>query len=174
MRPGADPRAVRVAILVDAIELSLADGRRFVVPLTWFPRLLHASASHLQHWRLTGEGRGVQWPDLDLDLAVADLLDGVAPRVTVAAASARMPLGRAMKLALAWQALPVGGMLFDGWNSPSSLTLVLRSLVFLVVPMLSGVVHRSGLVLAMCLLVPVFGMGVMMTVFMLLMPAGKW
>lgn len=74
--PDANPRAV--GLRVDDVDLmvELADGRRVSVPLTWFPRLLHASAAELANWHFVGEGEGVHWPDIDEDLSVKGLLQG--------------------------------------------------------------------------------------------------
>lgn len=85
-----------------------------------------------------------------------------------------MPWGRAILLALGWQLIPAAWLLWDAWDSPSTQTLVLRAAVFLVVPILGGLVHRSLQVAVAALLLPVFAIGVMMTVFMLIMPTGKW
>lgn len=48
------------------------------VPLVWFPRLLHASATQRANWQLLGDGQGIRWPDVDDDLSVEGLLRGVA------------------------------------------------------------------------------------------------
>ena len=75
--PSVDPRAVQVAIVDDEFA-ELVDGRRLSVPLAWFPRLLHANPVQLQNWRLLGDGRGINWPDLDEDLSIEGLLRGAA------------------------------------------------------------------------------------------------
>ena len=38
-----DPRAQRVQFAQEELIVDLVDGRRVSVPLTWFPRLLHAT-----------------------------------------------------------------------------------------------------------------------------------
>lgn len=81
---------------------------------------------------------------------------------------------RCILLAAGWQVIPAGWLLWDSWDSPSTRTLVLRTAVFLVVPLLSAVVHRSWRVGVAALLLPVIAIGVMFTVFMLIMPTGKW
>jgi Protein of unknown function (DUF2442) len=60
----------------DALELSLTDGRRLVVPLAWFPRLEQGTAAERSNWRLIGNGEGIHWPDLDEDISVESLLAG--------------------------------------------------------------------------------------------------
>jgi hypothetical protein len=72
----ARPRAVEVAITDDALSVVLADGRGISVPLTWFPRLLHATPAQRQHFEFLGDGEGLHWPDIDEDLSVAGLLRG--------------------------------------------------------------------------------------------------
>jgi hypothetical protein len=62
----------------DDLSVQLADGRRVMVPLAWFPRLLHATDEQRGNWRLIGDGQGVHWPDVDEDLSVAGLLRGAA------------------------------------------------------------------------------------------------
>ena len=77
-------------------------------------------------------------------------------------------------IALAWQAIPAAYLLWDAWDSPSTWTMVLRVVVFLGVPVISGLVHRSWRIGFATLLLPVLAFGVMFTVFMLIMPSGKW
>jgi Protein of unknown function (DUF2442) len=72
----ARPRAVEVAITDDDLSIVLADGRGISVPLTWFPRLLHATPAQRQHFEFLGDGEGFHWPDVDEDLSVAGLLRG--------------------------------------------------------------------------------------------------
>ncbi len=74
--PKTDPRAQHVEITDDALIVDLADGRRITVPLTWFPRLLHATEPQRQKWELLGDGEGIHWPEIDEDLSVAGLLQG--------------------------------------------------------------------------------------------------
>ena len=76
--PSVDPRAVDVAINDTELTVDLADGRRVAVPLAWFPRLLHAQQDQRENWQLVGDGEGIQWPDIDEDLSVNGLLQGVS------------------------------------------------------------------------------------------------
>jgi hypothetical protein len=64
--------------------------------------------------------------------------------------------------------------MWDSWDSPSTTTIVLRLLVFLVVPVAAGITHKSWQVVVAAICVPIFAIGVMSTVFMLIMPVGKW
>jgi len=65
-----------VRVTDDALIVLLADGRQISVPLTWYPRLLHATAKERRKWELLGGGDGIHWPLIDEDLSVAGLLAG--------------------------------------------------------------------------------------------------
>jgi hypothetical protein len=69
-------KAQRVVITDDALIVDLSDGRTVSVPLAWFPRLLHGTASERNQWRLIGNGEGIHWPDLDEDVSVENLIFG--------------------------------------------------------------------------------------------------
>ena len=71
-----DPLATAVAVTDDDITVDLADGRRIAVPLAWYPRLLNASPTERQNWRLLGDGYAVEWPDLDEHIGIEGLLAG--------------------------------------------------------------------------------------------------
>ena len=60
----------------DALTVDLSDGRSITVPLAWYPRLMNATASELQNWRLIGKGYGIHWEELDEDISVEGLLLG--------------------------------------------------------------------------------------------------
>jgi hypothetical protein len=68
--------AQHVVITEDMLVVDLADGRTTSVPLTWYPRLLHASSKERSNWRLIGNGEGIHWPDLDEDVSVGNILLG--------------------------------------------------------------------------------------------------
>jgi len=72
----SSPTANSVSISEDALTVSLADGREVSVPTSWYPRLSHARAAHLQNWELIGGGHGIHWPDLDEDISIENLLLG--------------------------------------------------------------------------------------------------
>jgi hypothetical protein len=48
------------------------------VPLGWYPRLAEGTPKERGHWVLIGAGRGIQWPDIDEDISIAALIDGLA------------------------------------------------------------------------------------------------
>ena len=66
-----------VQLTEDSLTVDLDDGRTISVPLSWFPRLLHGSTEERNNWRLIGRGEGIHWSDLDEDISVAGLLDGM-------------------------------------------------------------------------------------------------
>jgi len=75
---GPELRALARQVEVNEHELcvALADGRRIIVPLAWFPRLMAATPAARANWQLLGDGEGIHWPDADEDLSVAGLLAG--------------------------------------------------------------------------------------------------
>ena len=81
-RPGERVKDVRCD--EHTLSVDLMDGRTIVVPLAWFPKLLHATAEQRSHWKIAGAGFGIYWPDLDEDLSTEGLLRGApAPRIPV-------------------------------------------------------------------------------------------
>lgn len=70
-------RAVNVKVSRQALAVDLSDGRTVLVPLAWYPRLLHGTSQERNHWRLIGMGEGVHWPDLDEDISVEGILAGL-------------------------------------------------------------------------------------------------
>jgi hypothetical protein len=82
MHPGE--RVKNVHCTRDSLRVDLLDGRTIIVPLTWYPRLLHATPPQRANWKAAGGGYGIHWPDIDEDLSVEGLLRGLpAPRVNV-------------------------------------------------------------------------------------------
>lgn len=77
----ADERVSAVKIDEDALTVRLMDGRIISVPLTWYPRLLSATAEQRANWRISGGGYGLYWEEIDEDLSTEGLLRGApAPR----------------------------------------------------------------------------------------------
>jgi len=71
-----DPLATTVSVTDEELAVGLVDGRRIIVPLAWYPRLLHATDRERQNWRLLGDGYAIEWPDLDEHIGVEGLLAG--------------------------------------------------------------------------------------------------
>ena len=79
IKPGERVKDVRFT--EDTLSVDLIDGRTIVVPLAWYPRLLHATAKQRKKWQVCGGGYGIHWPDIDEDLSTEGLLRGApAPR----------------------------------------------------------------------------------------------
>ena len=70
------PRAMAVHCSDDELRVSLTDGRWLSVPIAWFPRLAHATASERADYELLGEGLGIHWPSVDEDISVIGLIAG--------------------------------------------------------------------------------------------------
>ncbi len=70
------PAAETVIVTEDTLTVELSDGRTLSVPLTWFPRLVHATPAERKNWRLIGRGQGIHWNTLDEDISVEGLLAG--------------------------------------------------------------------------------------------------
>ncbi len=66
----------QVTVTLDALTVDLYDGRSLTVPLAWYPRLMNATESERQNWRLIGKGYGIHWEELDEDISVEGLLLG--------------------------------------------------------------------------------------------------
>ncbi len=71
-----EPLAVEVSVTNEQLTVDLADGRRLIVPLAWYPRLWHASPTERQNWQLLGGGYAIEWPDLDEHIGIEGLLAG--------------------------------------------------------------------------------------------------
>jgi hypothetical protein len=82
LKPGE--RVKNVSFTEDAVQVDLIDGRTILVPLAWYPRLLHATPRQREHWQICGGGYGIHWPEIDEDLSTEGLLRGSpAPRQSI-------------------------------------------------------------------------------------------
>ncbi|HEV8608089.1 MAG TPA: DUF2442 domain-containing protein [Tepidisphaeraceae bacterium] len=75
-RAPAEAAATRVRFANGHMVLALTDGRQLSIPLDFYPTLLRASPAQRSAWQLIGDGTGVVWDDLDLQLSVQYLLEG--------------------------------------------------------------------------------------------------
>ena len=69
-------RAEAVNVSKGELIVQLNDGRKIHVPLSWFPRLLHADLDELSRYELIGQGEGIHWASIDEDISIEGLLDG--------------------------------------------------------------------------------------------------
>lgn len=70
------PVATAVDVTDDTISVELSDGRSISVPLSWYPRLEHATSKERKNWKLLGSGSGIHWPEVDEDVSVASIVAG--------------------------------------------------------------------------------------------------
>lgn len=70
------PVATDVTVSEERLIVELSDGREIAVPISWYPRLEHATPEELGRWQLIGKGHGIHWEDLDEDISVPALLAG--------------------------------------------------------------------------------------------------
>ena len=70
------PYAEKVRVTEDTLNVDLSDGRTISVPLTWFPRLVHATREQRDNWRLIGRGHGIHWDDIDEEVSVEGIIAG--------------------------------------------------------------------------------------------------
>lgn len=77
----ADERVTDVRFEDDRLIVDLADGRTIAVPVAWYPRLEDPTPAQRAHWKISGAGYGIHWPEIDEDLSTEGLLRGApAPR----------------------------------------------------------------------------------------------
>jgi hypothetical protein len=74
--PGEQVRTVSFPEGEETLCVELLDGRTIIVPLAWYPKLLHATPEQREHWEVCGAGFGIHWPDIDEDLSTEGLLRG--------------------------------------------------------------------------------------------------
>ena len=68
--------AEQASLTEETLTVELSDGRIISVPLSWYPRLVHATPEERNNWRLIGHGEGIHWPDLDEDISTENLIFG--------------------------------------------------------------------------------------------------
>lgn len=71
-----EPLAAQIRTTDERLIVDLVDGRSLVIPLSWYPRLLHASQEERQNWQLLGDGYAIEWVDLDEHIGIEGLLAG--------------------------------------------------------------------------------------------------
>ena len=71
-----DSSALLVDFTATELVVTLADGRKIVTPLAWYPRLMNATAEQRQRFEIAGGGYGLHWPEVDEDLSTEGLLRG--------------------------------------------------------------------------------------------------
>ena len=97
-----DIRAASISISKTSLVVELQDGRTLTVPLSWFPDLVAADVEQLADHRLIGDGLGIHWETLGVDLSVSGLLFDSPP-----------PSGPKERRRVTYHVVPAGG---DGWH----------------------------------------------------------
>ena len=69
-------RISNVSVTEQTLIIVLTDGRIILVPVHWYPCLLHANDEERQNWRIIGNGHGIHWNALDEDISIMDILAG--------------------------------------------------------------------------------------------------
>ena len=67
-------RARLVEFTATELVVTLADGRKIVTPLDWYPRLRSATPEQRANYEIMP--MGIHWPDIDEDLGIAGMLKG--------------------------------------------------------------------------------------------------
>jgi hypothetical protein len=75
--PTETATAENVRVTDRSLVVELRDGRVVSVPLAWYPRLAEGSPGERRRWELLGPGIGIHWPDLDEDISIEGLLQGL-------------------------------------------------------------------------------------------------
>ncbi|HEY0038912.1 MAG TPA: DUF2442 domain-containing protein [Longimicrobium sp.] len=71
------PTITEIRVSDEAITAELADRRVISVPLAWSWRLSEATPEQRANRRIVGAGEGIHWPDIDEDISLRGMLDGV-------------------------------------------------------------------------------------------------
>jgi hypothetical protein len=69
-----DLHASSVDFTATELIVTLANGRKIVTPLAWYPRLQHASPAQRANYEIMP--MGIHWPDIDEDVSIAGMLKG--------------------------------------------------------------------------------------------------
>jgi Protein of unknown function (DUF2442) len=75
-----DARVKQASVTNDLITFHLVDGRVISVPLAWSWRLSDATPTQRDNYEIIGDGQGVHWPDIDEDLSVEGMFNGIPAR----------------------------------------------------------------------------------------------
>ena len=62
---------------LDLVIVTLSNRRRLVLPIEDVQDLGSATAKQLRHYELIGQGTGIRFPEIDVDLYVPALIEGV-------------------------------------------------------------------------------------------------
>ena len=60
------------------LALTSLTDEPYLLPLAWYPRLLHATPQQRMNWKIAGAGYCIHWPELDEDLSTQGLLQAAS------------------------------------------------------------------------------------------------
>ena len=75
-----EPLASNITFESDEMCIELKDGRKLIVPLAYFPRLLKATNKQRLDYTISGGGTGLHWEEIDEDICVKSLMMGIYDR----------------------------------------------------------------------------------------------
>jgi hypothetical protein len=75
-----DARIQTISVTEDTITAHLVDGRTISVPLAWSWRLSEATPEQRTRFEMIGSGSGIRWPEIDEDISVEGMLQGIPAR----------------------------------------------------------------------------------------------
>lgn len=73
-RKESQPGVKSIFPIGDYLRVQLKDERMIYVRREHFERLKNATREQLENYRLTGDGEGVHWPDVDEDISIRGFL----------------------------------------------------------------------------------------------------
>jgi hypothetical protein len=68
--------AISVNLNDEVLSVELDDGRTVSLPISWYPRLYHATTDERLNFRFIGNGSGIHWEDLDEDISIEGIIAG--------------------------------------------------------------------------------------------------
>jgi hypothetical protein len=71
-----EPLATQIEVTDEKLIVNLVDGRSLMIPLSWYPRLLHATQEERENWEILGDGYAIAWDDLNEHIGIEGLLAG--------------------------------------------------------------------------------------------------
>lgn len=71
-----EPLATEIELTDEKLIVNLVDERSLIIPLFWYPRLLHATKEERENWEILGDGYAIAWDDLDEHIGIEGLLAG--------------------------------------------------------------------------------------------------
>jgi len=71
-----EPNITNLHIYNNILSIELDDERTISIPLSWYPRLQHATLDELKDWKIIGHGYGIAWETIDEHISITGILAG--------------------------------------------------------------------------------------------------